>query len=82
MKEKSVTFCFFKLKAKRKGKSKFLQNHRGGGWLFCRELRSLLLNLIFTHSGLDLGLMILGNEELLRLFAWVFIDSVIRGFES
>ena len=29
MKEKSVTFCFLKLKAK--GKSKFLQNYRGEG---------------------------------------------------
>ena len=25
--------------------------------------------------------MILGNEELLRLFSWVFIDLMIRGFE-
>ena len=29
----------------------------------------------------NLGLMILGNEKLLRLFSWVFIDLMIRGFE-
>ena len=29
----------------------------------------------------SLGLMILGNEELLRLFISIFIDLKIRGFE-
>ena len=29
----------------------------------------------------NLGLMILGYKELLRLFTWVFIDLMIRGFE-
>ena len=29
----------------------------------------------------NLGLKILGNEELLRLFTSVFIDLMIRGFE-
>ena len=28
-----------------------------------------------------LVLKVLGNEELLRLFTWVFIDLMIRGFE-
>ena len=28
----------------------------------------------------NLGVKILGNEELLRLFTWVFIDLIIRGF--
>ena len=44
MKEKCVTFCFTKLNANR-----FLQNHRGEGWRFCAEVRSLLPKLIFTH---------------------------------
>ena len=29
----------------------------------------------------NLGLMIVGNEELLRLFTWVFIGLMICGFE-
>ena len=29
----------------------------------------------------NLRLKLLGNEELLRLFTWVFIDLVIRGIE-
>ena len=29
----------------------------------------------------NLGFIILGNEEILRLFTWDFIDFVIRGFE-
>ena len=29
----------------------------------------------------NLGLKILGNEELLRVFTWFFIDLLIRGFE-
>ena len=29
----------------------------------------------------NLGLMILGNEEFLRLFIWIFTDLMIRGFE-
>ena len=34
-----------------------------------------------SHELPNNGLMILENEELLRLFAWVFIDLMIRGFE-
>ena len=29
----------------------------------------------------NLGFIILGNEEILRLFTWVFISLMIRGFE-
>ena len=47
MKEKSVTFCFLKSKAKEKGNfSKII----GEGGLFCGEFRSLLSKLMFTHS--------------------------------
>ena len=48
MKEKPVTFCFFKLKAKEKAIS---PKSLGGGWLFCGKFRSLLSKLMFTHSG-------------------------------
>ena len=47
MKEKSVTFCFLKLKAKEKANfSKII----GEGWLFCGKFRSLLSKLMFYHS--------------------------------
>ena len=36
---------------------------------------------LFHELPNNLGLMILGNEELLRLFTWVFIDLMIHGFE-
>ena len=42
MKEKSVTFT--------KGKSKFLQNHRGEEGLFCGESKCLLSKLMYTDS--------------------------------
>ena len=108
MDEKSVTFCFLKLKAKEKVNfSKII----GGRWHFCGEFRSPLSKLMSIHSTFcwscsmgsgnvkqdiitrswqyelphelpnNLGLMILGNEKLLRLFSWVFIDLMIRGFE-
>ena len=64
MKEKSVTFT--------KGKSDFLQNHRGEmgvKWKrktgnYHRKLNVQVASRIVNN----LGLMILGNEELLRLF--------------
>ena len=47
MKEKSVTFCFLKSKAKKK--TNFLKSF-GAGWLFSGEFRSFLSKLMFTHS--------------------------------
>ena len=92
MKEKSVTFCFLKLKPKEK--PNFFKII-GRGWLFCGKFWSLLSKLMFTHSDScwkwtyelphelrnNLGLTILRNEELLRLLTWVFIDLMIRGLE-
>ena len=75
MKEKSVTFS--------KGKSKFLENKTGEGnfsvenlGLFFRSSGNLKQDIItrnwtykFPHKlPNNLGLMVLGNEELLRLF--------------
>ena len=108
MDEKSVTFCFLKLKAKEKVNfSKIIV----GRWHFCGEFRSPLSKLMSTHSTFcwsrsmgsgnvkqdiitrswpyelphelpnNLGLMILGNEELLRQFTKVFIDLMICRFE-
>ena len=74
MKEKSVTFT--------KGKSKFLQNQRGEGEVSVENLgfffqssgnvRKEIITRNWTHKlpyklPNDLGLMALGNEELLRL---------------
>ena len=39
MKEKSVSFCFLKLKGK---KRQMAPKSLGGGWLFCGEFRSQL----------------------------------------
>ena len=36
---------------------------------------------MFTHSAEQFRFIILGNKEILRLFTWVFIDLMIRGFE-
>ena len=81
MKEKSVTFT--------KGKSKFLQNQRGEGdfsvenlGLFFQSSGSVKQEIItrnWTHKlsqklPNNLGLMVLGNEELLMK---VFIDLMI-----
>ena len=77
MKEKSVIFT--------KGKSIFLQNHRGWrGWLFCGECRSLLSKLMFTDSRIaeqfrNYDLTKWGTFKVVYLgFHW-FNDS--RGFE-
>ena len=49
MKDKSVTFCFLKLKAKEKAIfSKIIWGRR----LFCGKFRSLISKLMFTHSAL------------------------------
>ena len=75
MKEKSVTF--------NKGKSKFLENKQGEGdfsvetlGLFSQSSGNVKLEIItrnWTHKlphklPKHLGLMVLGNEKLLRLF--------------
>ena len=78
MKEKSVTFT--------KGKSKFLENKRGEGdfsvenlGLFFQSSGNVKQEII-TRNGTyklphklsnNLGLMVLGNNELLRLFNWL-----------
>ena len=36
---------------------------------------------MFTHSAEEFRFIILGNEEILRLFTWVFTGLMIRGFE-
>ena len=78
MKEKSVTFT--------KGKSKFLQNQRGEGdfsvenlGLFFQSSGNVKQEIITRNWTYklphkfpnNLGLMVLGNEELLRLFNWL-----------
>ena len=81
MKEKSVTFT--------KGKSKFLENKRGEGdfsvenlGLFFQSSGNIKQEII-TRSGTyklphklpnNLGLMVLGNEKLLRPLDW-FLNS-------
>ena len=47
MKEKSVTFCFLKLKTKEEANIPKIIKGRGN---FCGEFRSLLSKLMFTHS--------------------------------
>ena len=108
MKEKSITFCFLKLKAKEKtnfskingGRVTFLWEiyvssfevnvySRGfllkpHSWSGGNLKRDITRNWTYDlpHELLNnLGLMILRNEELLRLFTWVFINLMIRGFE-
>ena len=49
MKEKSVIFCFLKLKPKEEIGN--FSNMTEGGWLFCEEFRSLFFSkLMFTYS--------------------------------
>ena len=47
MKEKSVTFCFLKLKTKEEANIPKIIKGRGN---FCGEFRSPLSKLMFTHS--------------------------------
>ena len=47
MKEKSVTFCFLKLKTKEEANIPKIIKGREN---FCGEFRSLLSKLMFTHS--------------------------------
>ena len=91
MKEKSVTFCFLKLKVFC-GKftsllSKLTFTHPASCWSHSQKIRKTKTlspeteRTIASRIAELLRLMVFRNEELLKLFTWVFTDLMIRGFE-